>query len=131
MSKLTKGFKKMNKEELEKELNTALSYMLKAEESIKKFLNSNQKISVKDRFNFLLKEGHFGNKYSNSTMRFIKLPWLKEPYYVCKNMKIILYISMSKDKRSLCRAMRYKLIKIKDRYDIDSLNKYLNESMMI
>jgi len=124
--------KQMNREELEKELKITLACMQKAEKHIKKFLSEfSNKESVKDRFNFLLKEGHFGNKYCNSSMKFIKFSWMDKPYYVCKNLKVILYTEMDKDRKSLCLAMRYRIIKIKDKYDIDSLNKYLRDSMMI
>lgn len=102
-------------------------------EAIKEYLSNCEEVTVKQRLNNLLEEGNFGARFNKCRFKRKFIPFLDEVKgLICKELKvIILYSKLSKQQERICRARRFVVIYVDDKYSVKQLEKELIDNELL
>lgn len=114
-------------------LNELIKSLTSTLEVIKKFLESdNEKVTVKKRLNQLLLDGNFGARFNKCKFKKQNISFLNIKGLICKELKlIVLFNKLPSDKERICRARRFTVIYLENKYDIKKLEKELVNNELI
>ena len=103
-------------------------------DAIKEYLSKDEeKLSVRKRLNSLLRDGNFGARFNKCRFKKVNIPFIDVKGLICKELKtIVLYdTKLNKEQERVCRARRFNVIYVDNKYAVKQLEKELVNNELI